>query len=135
MPAESIKINNNYNNISLFEKGNYVSFNSENPIHHNNYAVNQNKTTYLLKETVEEVGNGSVLISCRNRLINLRIEYRRDEDQVTLISKKHLYFRCSEEKRVAWYGSKDCSEVRPSNSTPTEKYRVTTKKFKFTNLV
>lgn len=69
MPVNSIESNNNYKK-SLFEKGNYVSFYSESPNQDNNYAVNHNKTTHLLKGIVEKVGNGSVLTSCRSRLIN-----------------------------------------------------------------
>ena len=100
MSTKSTNNNNNDNEISRFEKGNYVSFNSKNPFTFKKYTFKQNKNISLKKGIVEEFGNGTVLISYRNRLINLKLHFRRNVDQVTLVSKIYLYFWYSEEPRL-----------------------------------
>ena len=94
MPADTLNNISNNNNLSFFKKGNYVSFNSENPKQYSTYTytTSDQKSGHLLKGIVEKVGHGSVIINCRS------IEYRRDEFNVTLISEKHLYIRCKAEK-------------------------------------
>lgn len=96
-------INNNSDNTTIyrFEKGDYVSFNSINPHQYGTYtstSYNQKKGK-VYNGIVEEAGNGSVIIRSRN------LEYRRDEDSVTLLSKKHGYLRRREPPRNPWYGS------------------------------
>ena len=61
MPTKSTNNNNNDNKIYRFERGNYVSFNSENPFNFNKYAFQQNKTIRLKRGIIEEVGNGTIL--------------------------------------------------------------------------
>ena len=65
MPTKSTNSNNNDNKIYRFEKGNYVSFNSESPFNFNKYAFQQNKTIRLKRGIIEEVGNGTVLTVAR----------------------------------------------------------------------
>ena len=95
-------LNNNNNNpdnniIYRFEKGNYVSFNSTNP---HQYATSSNqKTGETFTGIIEETGSGPVIIRTRG------LEYRRDENFVTLISKQHRYLRCKEPPRKPWHGS------------------------------
>ena len=94
--------NNNSNNsdntiIYRFEKGNYVSFNSINP--HQYATCSNQKVGETFSSIIEETGNGSVVIRTRD------LEYRRDENSVTLISKQHRYLRCREPPRKFWHGS------------------------------
>ena len=98
--------NNNNNNsdntiIYRFEKGDYVSFNSINPYQYGTFTstCSNQKEGKTFNGIIEEVGHGSVVIRSRG------LEYRRDENSVTLLSKQHRYLRCREPPSKSWYGS------------------------------
>ena len=102
MPNNNNNNNNNNDNsdntiIYRFEKGNYVSFNSINP--HQSATYSNQKEGETFSGIIEEAGNGSVVIRSRG------LEYRRDENFVTLISKQHRYLRCREPSRKPWHRS------------------------------
>ena len=110
MPAKTAINNNRTNNIINFEKENYVSCNSSNPYTRDKYESKLRKTFRLERGIVGEVNDGTVVISCLDKLIDLKLYFRRDSDKVTFISKIHQHLRCTEEPRVSWYGSEGYPE-------------------------
>ena len=99
-----IKKNNNKANSNLpFQKEKYVSFNSANPYNYNPRAFKIKKDIRLEKGIVKDVKDGNVIISCSNRELDIKVHFTRSVDQLTLVSKTHVYLCCAEEPRVLWY--------------------------------
>ena len=104
MSVKLLDNKNKPNNTRLFKKCNYVSFNSSTPFHYNPFVYKIKDIICLERGIIEEVKNGKVVISYRDRT------YDRKADQVKLISQTHLCLGWVEEPRVLWYGSEGCSE-------------------------
>ena len=110
MPVKLITYKNKTNDTFSSKKGSYVSFNSVNPFKFNPYAYKSNETIRLDREIVEEVKDDKLLISCRNHVFDQKVHFRRNADEVGIISQTRLYLWCAEEPRVPWYGLEGCPE-------------------------
>ena len=110
MPINSLDNNINQINNILFEKGNYVFFDSANTFNYNPFAYYTKDTIHIERGIIEEVKDGNVFIICRDRKYDQKEQFKRRASQVKLISKTQIYLRYSEEPRVPWYGSEVCKE-------------------------
>ena len=92
MPIKFTNNKNKTNDTLPFKKRNYISFNSAYPNNYNPYVFKLKKAIILERGIVEDVKDGKLLISCRNRSYDLKVYFRRNVDQVSLVSKTHLTF-------------------------------------------